>query len=153
MQGITDDIKTISQEGVFTDIPQTIKQKWEEELKRIWSLAIEKATKIKHEGLAALECWMREQMLSMGGTVVSWILERFVGTGYAGTRVTCEGCGQAARFVNHRPKTVKSLLMELSLKRAYYHCGSCGESQIPLDRELGIEKSALSPGLRRLLWR
>ena len=34
---------------------------------------------------------------------------------------------------------------ELPLKRAYYHCRSCGKGHVPLDQEVGLGSSHLTP--------
>jgi hypothetical protein len=38
-----------------------------------------------------------------------------------------------------------SLLGELRVTRAYYHCSSCGAGQVPLDEEVGLTSSHLTP--------
>ena len=57
----------------------------------------------------------------------------------------CEHCQADARFVSRRDKRIVSLLGELPLKRAYYHCRSCGGGHVPLDQELGLNSSHLTP--------
>ena len=39
----------------------------------------------------------------------------------------------------------------MSLRRPYYHCRHCWRGVAPLDRELDIEGTQYSPGVRRLL--
>ena len=57
----------------------------------------------------------------------------------------CEHCQADARFVSRRDKRIVSLLGELRLKRAYYHCRSCGQGHVPLDEEVGLGSSHLTP--------
>jgi hypothetical protein len=57
----------------------------------------------------------------------------------------CEHCQADARFVSRRGKRIISLLGELPLKRAYYHCRSCGRGHVPLDQEVGLNSSHLTP--------
>lgn len=57
----------------------------------------------------------------------------------------CEHCRADARFVSRREKRIVSLLGELLLKRAYYHCRSCGQGHVPLDQEVGLAASHLTP--------
>jgi hypothetical protein len=65
--------------------------------------------------------------------------------------MSCTHCQEAARFVDYRPKTVQSLVGTFSLKRAYYHCPSCGAGATPWDEALGLSRQALTPGARELV--
>jgi hypothetical protein len=56
-----------------------------------------------------------------------------------------EHCQADARFVSRRDKRIISLLGEVPLKRAYYHCRSCGKGHVPLDHEVGLGSSHLTP--------
>jgi hypothetical protein len=60
-------------------------------------------------------------------------------------------CGQAARYAGRRPKTVTSVLGDLSLERAYYHCAACGRGFFPRDRALGVPDTSLSPAVTRMV--
>lgn len=57
----------------------------------------------------------------------------------------CKQCQSDARFVSRRDKRIISLLGELPLKRAYYHCVTCGQGCFPLDEEVGLGASHLTP--------
>ena len=48
-------------------------------------------------------------------------------------------------MVSRRPKRIISLLGEMPLKRAYYHCPECGQGYFPLDEEVGLGASHLTP--------
>ncbi len=56
-----------------------------------------------------------------------------------------------ARYAGRRPKSFQSVLGELTLERAYYHCASCGAGVFPRDRALGLEASSLSPAVTRMI--
>ena len=60
-------------------------------------------------------------------------------------------CGSPMRCEGPRPKQLVSLLGVVSLRRPYYHCRHCWRGAAPLDRELDIEGTQYSPGVRRLL--
>src|SRR5439155_16516071 len=60
-------------------------------------------------------------------------------------------CGQTARYVDRRDKTFTSVLRDLTLKRAYYHCAACKQGFCPRDRALGMDDAAVSPGVLRML--
>lgn len=44
-----------------------------------------------------------------------------------------------------------TVLGQVRLERAYYHCTACGAGFFPRDRELGIEGGSLSPGVARMV--
>lgn len=69
---------------------------------------------------------------------------------YAGPSRSCD-CGQPARYAGRRIKVFQSILGELRLERAYYHCPHCGGGFCPRDRHLGIEKTCLSPATVRMI--
>jgi hypothetical protein len=68
---------------------------------------------------------------------------------YAGPQLAC-ACGQPARYVGRRAKSLVSVLGRLRLKRAYYHCAVCGRGFCPRDRAMGLEGSSLSPAVTRM---
>jgi hypothetical protein len=62
-------------------------------------------------------------------------------------------CGQQARYAGRRSKNFESVLGDLRLERAYYHCELCEAGFCPRDRELGLEGGSLSPGVLRMVGR
>jgi len=60
-------------------------------------------------------------------------------------------CGQTARYVDRREKTFTSVLGDLTLLRAYYHCAACSKGFCPRDRTLGVHGNPVSPGVLRML--
>ena len=60
-------------------------------------------------------------------------------------------CGQAARYIGRRPKTLLSVLGPLTLVRACYHCDACRAGICPRDRALGLEGTSLSPATTRMV--
>ncbi|MCP3997082.1 MAG: ISKra4 family transposase [bacterium] len=59
-------------------------------------------------------------------------------------------CGQAARFAGRRAKSFQTVLGEMRLERAYYHCSQCGQGFFPRDRSFGLEGRSLSPAVVRM---
>jgi uncharacterized protein UPF0236 len=57
----------------------------------------------------------------------------------------CQHCQADARMVSRRDKRILSLMGEVPIKRAYYHCKSCGRGHFPLDQEVGLNASHLTP--------
>jgi len=60
-------------------------------------------------------------------------------------------CGQPARYAGRRKKRFVSVLGELELERAYYHCTACQQGFFPRDRSLGLGDGSLSPGVLRMV--
>jgi hypothetical protein len=60
-------------------------------------------------------------------------------------------CGHPARYAGRRRKAFQSILGELCLERAYYHCAHCGHGFCPRDRHLGVEKTCYSPATVRMI--
>jgi hypothetical protein len=67
------------------------------------------------------------------------------GKGYRGISVACKK-GHSARFVEHRPKELITVLSPINVSRVYYHCDVCGEGVIPKHVALDIMETGFSPG-------
>ncbi len=52
--------------------------------------------------------------------------------------MSCPHCQGDARFVNYRPKLVTTLLGDIRLPRAYYHCKHCAQGSFPWDQTLRV---------------
>lgn len=60
-------------------------------------------------------------------------------------------CGQAARYVAMRSRSILTVLGPVEICRPYYWCDACGQSQLPADQEWDIEDTEFSPGVRRMM--
>jgi len=69
---------------------------------------------------------------------------------HSGPMLPCT-CGQPARYAGRRGKNFESVLGDLRLERAYYHCKLCQTGFCPRDRALGLEGGSLSPGVLRMV--
>jgi hypothetical protein len=148
MSGGTQELtKTAVVKEMPLGISEGVREALHREVEQLWAKAYAKAHDLSPGGFFALEREIREDALKVGGTVLSLALERGMGTGYQGTSMSCENCKQPARFVNHRGKTLFTLMHPVGVKRAYYYCGACGRGYFPLDERLGIVESLVSPGL------
>lgn len=58
-------------------------------------------------------------------------------------------CGQQAHYRELRSKPILTALGRVEVSRPYYVCPSCHAGQFPTDRELDIENTEFSPGVRR----
>lgn len=67
----------------------------------------------------------------------------------APARAPCPDAGHPARLVARRTKTVRTLLGGIEMVRGYYHCRTCKHGFAPLDAQLGVVGTSLSPGLAR----
>jgi hypothetical protein len=94
-------------------------------------------------------------MHKVGGVLLEQLLNADHG-GPKGPRIACER-GHPAAFIDYRTKHVQTILGDVQLRRAYYHCGQCPEDTrhgvVPKDQELEVVGTSFSPGLRRLMAR
>ena len=60
-------------------------------------------------------------------------------------------CGHTAKYVGLRSKPVLTAVGQAQCLRPYYLCEHCHQSQFPVDVDLDIENTKLSPGVRRML--
>lgn len=97
----------------------------------------------------AIETAARRQVLALAARVIEQRLNSDT-SDHAGPSLDCQ-CGQAARYAGRRIKVVQSILGELKLDRAYYHCTLCRSGFYPRDRRLGIEKTCFSPATVRMM--
>ncbi len=101
--------------------------------------------------LEAVEMAVRHSMHQIGGV----LLEKLVnadGGDHRGARISC-GAGHEAEFIGYRIKKVTTVLSEIEIKRAYYDCSVCQRGIIPKDKDLDIENTSFSPGVRRMMAR
>lgn len=89
-------------------------------------------------GRLAAECIFESAAVACGTRV-----------GYAGASVACP-CGGRARFVEYRRRWVRGQPGEVGVTRAYYHCRTCRQGQVPWDREQGLTAGVLTPRLKSL---
>ena len=61
------------------------------------------------------------------------------------------GCGHAARYYDTRLRQLTTVVGTVHYQRAYYRCPQCGKGHLPRDRELDVEATAYSPGVRRMM--
>ena len=59
-------------------------------------------------------------------------------------------CGRQARYRELRSRRVLTALGAVEITRPWYLCPHCHQGQFPADRELDIEHTEFSPGVRRM---
>ncbi|HKN22463.1 MAG TPA: ISKra4 family transposase [Terracidiphilus sp.] len=99
--------------------------------------------------LEAVEMAMRAAMHRAGASALSQLL-RGDPPGPDEREVPCP-CGHKARYREMRARRVLTAVGEVELLRAWYLCPHCHNGQCPADAALDIEKTDLSPGVRRML--
>jgi hypothetical protein len=60
-------------------------------------------------------------------------------------------CGRQAQYLEMRTKPLVTVLGPIRIQRPYYLCRSCHRGQFPVDRELDVSDTELSPGVRRMM--
>jgi hypothetical protein len=92
---------------------------------------------------------MRAAMHRAGAAALSQLL-RGDPPGPDEREIPC-ACGQKAGYREMRSRRVLTAVGEIDLLRAWYLCPHCHNGQCPADAALDIEKTDLSPGVRRML--
>ncbi len=100
--------------------------------------------------LSSVELAVRQATLQIGAKAIELHLADKP-LGYQGSSRACDtsGCEHDQKFVGHRPRTLATLLGQVTIKRAYYHCRHCGGSCCPYDLEAGLGSGHESIGLAR----
>ncbi len=99
--------------------------------------------------LEALEIAARRQVLRLAAQAVEQRINADT-SDYTAPQRACP-CGQTARYVDRRAKNFQSVLGNLRLERAYYHCASCGLGFCPRDNDLGLADASLTPAVTRMV--
>jgi hypothetical protein len=100
--------------------------------------------------LEASELAIRAAMHEVGGVLLGKLLNSDLGDSPA--VVKC-AAGHAATLVDYRRKEITTVVGQVEFRRAYYHCGECGEGVLPRDEALDLVGRSFSPGVRRLMGR
>lgn len=72
------------------------------------------------------------------------------GTGDEGPR-RLGACGHEQVYQRDAPRVLRTLVGEVSYRRAYYYCRKCGGSCCPKDEALGQSARQISPGVERCI--
>jgi len=99
--------------------------------------------------LEAIEMAMRSAMHQAGAAALSELLQ-FDAPAPEQRQLPC-ACGHMAHYVELRPKTMLTAVGEAECLRPYFLCDDCHRGQFPIDVELDVENTELSPGVRRML--
>src|SRR5437016_9604970 len=128
---------------------ETIRQEVEREVSALLRLVFEEQRKTGRLDLEAVEMAMRAAMHRAGASALTQLL-RGNPPGPDEREVPCL-CGHKARYREMRERRVLTAVGETELLRAWYLCPNCHNGQCPADAALDMEKTDLSPGVRRML--
>jgi hypothetical protein len=92
---------------------------------------------------------VRSAMHQVGANTLTQLLE-FEAPGHDERERPCS-CGYRAKYLSLRSKTLLTAVGEAQCLRPYYFCEHCHLGQFPVDVDLDIENTELSPGVRRML--
>ena len=81
---------------------------------------------------------MRSAMHQAGAAALSQLLQ-FEAPSDNQRTMPCS-CGQQARYVELRTKTILTVVGPTKISRPYYLCSHCHDGQFPADIELDVEK-------------
>jgi hypothetical protein len=129
----------------------SLREEIQQEIDRLLTRALRDQEQRGHADLEGLELALRSSLHQIGGVLLEKLINAD-GGGYGGTHLDC-GQGHPAEFVEYRGQEVLTVLSAVEVRRAYYYCAGCGGGLIPKDRELDIEGTSFSPGVRRMMGR
>jgi hypothetical protein len=98
--------------------------------------------------LEAVEMAVRSALHRAGAAALSQLLQ-FPAPSDEPRTVACP-CGQQAHYHQLRTKPLLTAVGLAEVSRPYYWCPTCHAGQFPADRELDIENTECSPGVRRM---
>ena len=98
--------------------------------------------------LEAVEMGLRAALHQAGASALMQLLQ-FPEPAGEERGILCP-CGHEARYRELRPRRIFTALGEVEIARPWYLCRHCHEGQFPADRELDIENTGFSPGVRRM---
>jgi hypothetical protein len=97
--------------------------------------------------LEQVEVGLRDAMHRGGAAALSQLLEQPVPE----QRQRPCSCGQTARYVAMRSRSLLTVLGRAEVCRPYYWCDACRQPQVPADQQWDIEGTEFSPGVRRMI--
>jgi hypothetical protein len=121
----------------------------EREVSALLRLVFEDQRKTGRLDLEAVEMAMRAAMHRAGASALSQLLQS--DPPGPDDREVPGPCGHKARYREMRARHVLTAVGEVELWRAWFLCPHCHNGQCPADAALDMEKTDLSPGVRRML--
>ena len=97
--------------------------------------------------LEAIETLVRGSMHRAGASVLGHLLSAPA----TQTSPALCACGHTARYHDTRSRRLLTMLGLVEFQRGYFVCPQCRQGQSPRDRELDVEGTEFSPGVRRMM--
>jgi len=119
------------------------------EIERLLGLVLRAGDRSGPLDLEAVEMAVRSSMHQAGAAVLDQLLG-FDPPSAEQRQRPC-ACGHTARYVEMRSKPVLTAVGKAECVRPYYLCEHCHRGQFPVDVQLDVENTELSPGVRRML--
>jgi len=91
---------------------------------------------------------LRATLHQAGAAALTQLLQ-FAEPAAAQRTIPCP-CGHQAQYRERRSRRVLTALGEAEVTRPWYLCSYCHQGQMPADRELDIQNTDFSPGVRRM---
>jgi hypothetical protein len=98
----------------------------------------------------AIEAAARREALRLAGMAVARRLNAEE-SDHCAISLPCPRCAGPARYAGRRDKAFTTVLGEMTLSRAYYHCEHCAAGFCPRDQKLGFRDGRLSPHVLRMV--
>ena len=92
---------------------------------------------------------VRSAMHRAGATALTELL-RFPVPAADQRSIVCS-CGQQAQYRELRSKALLTVVGKVNVSRPYYLCRHCHSGRCPVDIELDVENTEMSPGVRRMM--
>lgn len=92
---------------------------------------------------------LRSALHQAGAAALSELL-RFPAPSVEQRKLPCR-CGGMGVYRGLRSKPILTAVGPVQIERPYFLCPQCGDGQFPADVELEVDKTELSPGVRRML--
>ena len=121
----------------------------EGEVSRLLRIVFQDFRKAGKLDLEAIEMAMRAAMHQAGAAALSQLL-RCEPPEPDQREIPCP-CGHPARYREMRSRHLLTAVGKVELLRPWYLCSQCHSGQFPADVALDVEKTDLSPGVRRML--
>lgn len=97
--------------------------------------------------LEAVETLVRGSMHHAGASILGRLLSA---PAVQANPAPC-ACGHTARYHDTRSRRLLTMLGPVEFQRGYFVCPRCRQGQSPRDRELDVEGTEFSPGVRRMM--
>jgi hypothetical protein len=127
---------------------QTIQSEIAREVNNLLTRVFAERRRSGRTDLEAVEMALRSGMHHAGAVALTELLQ-FAPPAADRRNLPC-GCGHRAHYVELRSKPVLSAVGEVRVSRPYYLCAHCHTGQFPVDVELDIENTGISPAVRRM---